>query len=457
MRCIRMTYLTKENLIKLAQNKWRIDFPEMLLQNTDPEHPREYRGSGYVEQDVDGILRLHMFATYNHNISLFDPNEMRNCCKRIIPAEKLFNLTATDLTGQKWRAERIYPDCSYGYANYTSISSPINRISYCNEINESSPAGVFIFMPTFELSSNQRFTIETSIEDTNIESYSSRTASNFSFDGLDIHYHQNHGVIRIKIDAPPEEYLYDIDQLLLSTLRFITGELVYPLVSVKRLADRMQVEIHSKKPKVKNIQPPVPCNSSDDWNPILNTEGLFPRYFRLMKQYQTIKSNPIANNVYGLLETASATLEARCLSTVVAVESLLHESPYGEYANSSNEWIQEVEQLEIILENQTLSKRMQERLKGTFGMWKKENPTAILKQLAKDGIVRDCDVNAWKKVRNRAAHGTQLDNDPETLFNDYLHILVLFYHLIFHMIGYHGPYIDYVDINHAIETYQNTP
>ena len=53
-------------------------------------------------------------------------------------------------------------------------------------------------------------------------------------------------------------------------------------------------------------------------------------------------------------------------------------------------------------------------------------------------------VKAWETLRHKLAHGGGMGSMPLQEFLDLTNtVLVLFYHLIFYVIGYKGRYIDY--------------
>lgn len=77
-----------------------------------------------------------------------------------------------------------------------------------------------------------------------------------------------------------------------------------------------------------------------------------------------------------------------------------------------------------------------------------------LKKMAAKSVVRLPDVRAWGHVRNNATHAvaseTELSQDNALRLYK---ILVLFYHLIFRLIGYAGKYTDYGELLHPTRTY----
>lgn len=77
-----------------------------------------------------------------------------------------------------------------------------------------------------------------------------------------------------------------------------------------------------------------------------------------------------------------------------------------------------------------------------------------LKELASQSVIRSVDVEAWEFVRNKTAHAVASETgitQDNSLRQD--RVLVLFYHLVFHLIGYHGKYTDYGELGCPIKSY----
>lgn len=68
----------------------------------------------------------------------------------------------------------------------------------------------------------------------------------------------------------------------------------------------------------------------------------------------------------------------------------------------------------------------------------------ILNHLAALRIIRDKNVRDWNSLRNHWVHRKPPENWGHVETTSVADcVLTLFHHLIFHLIGYGGPYIDY--------------
>jgi hypothetical protein len=86
-----------------------------------------------------------------------------------------------------------------------------------------------------------------------------------------------------------------------------------------------------------------------------------------------------------------------------------------------------------------------------------------MKWLAERGGADPAHVEAWQKLRNRGVHpATKGEADVASLdfqkmMDELYRVTVLLYHIVFHVIGYHGPYTDYSTRNFPVKSYPLAP
>jgi hypothetical protein len=148
------------------------------------------------------------------------------------------------------------------------------------------------------------------------------------------------------------------------------------------------------------------------------------------------------------------------LTAGVEVEGLLNDHydpkmpPPPEMRQSIDEVFRLIE--EHCMKGQTtIDGKSLERIRSSLGFLKSAaSARNKLKSLTAQSIVRVQDVEAWDFVRNKSAHAvaseTKLSQD-NTLRLD--RVLVLFHHLIFHLIGYRGIYSDYGELGYPEKEY----
>jgi hypothetical protein len=81
----------------------------------------------------------------------------------------------------------------------------------------------------------------------------------------------------------------------------------------------------------------------------------------------------------------------------------------------------------------------------------------ILRNLVRKTVITKQQYEAWQKLRNRSTHEYQLLRGNPNLLRELLPIVqVLFYRMVFHAIGYRGPYTDYSSPDWPIRQYPGT-
>ena len=88
--------------------------------------------------------------------------------------------------------------------------------------------------------------------------------------------------------------------------------------------------------------------------------------------------------------------------------------------------------------------RLQQRVMGFRGQVLQVRAIDRMYQLAREGVLDEQHILAWKRLRNTSAHagmlGTSIDQE---LFDDIMKVTMLMYHLVFNSVGYTGRYADY--------------
>jgi hypothetical protein len=127
----------------------------------------------------------------------------------------------------------------------------------------------------------------------------------------------------------------------------------------------------------------------------------------------------------------------------VAIESILEHVVEVKKGLSSEDrtWVGQVQEF---LSNWKGPDHLKNRLNGLIGQIHQINATAKLLRLFEQGVISNEQIQAWKTLRNKLAHGGTLSGASLQEFLDLYHIVVaLFYRIIFYAIEYHGKYTDY--------------
>ncbi|MFZ2067202.1 MAG: hypothetical protein WAV27_14565, partial [Xanthobacteraceae bacterium] len=104
-------------------------------------------------------------------------------------------------------------------------------------------------------------------------------------------------------------------------------------------------------------------------------------------------------------------------------------------------------------------KQFTPRIRGLVGGLTVVRAIDRMKWLVDQGGAESAHVEAWQRLRNRGVHpATKGDVDVASLdfqkMLDELHsVTTLLYHIVFHVIGYRGPYTDYSARNFPAKDY----
>ena len=143
----------------------------------------------------------------------------------------------------------------------------------------------------------------------------------------------------------------------------------------------------------------------------------------------------------------------------IAVESVVKEnfSNIKFEINESNK-LNDHDQISKVREwlaDSGLKASFKERLEGSLGAMKKGiRAIDYLKCLEKKGIIRTELVKAWKKIRDKSAHGRTIKpNEVQEFWSLCNKVIVLFNQLVFLTIGYTGRYTDYGEVGWNIKVF----
>ena len=186
---------------------------------------------------------------------------------------------------------------------------------------------------------------------------------------------------------------------------------------------------------------------------------LFKKYLDHIWAYDEDGWHPVSRRVLSLQHGMSGLWPIRMLTAGVEVEGLLNDQ-YSSKMPPPEAMVETVNSLleligDAIKVGRKLDAHSIERVKSSLGLLKSSSSAKNrLLALAAESIVRNGDVEAWEYVRNKAAHAvaseTEISQDNFVRLDK---VLVLFYHLIFNLIGYSGAYTDYGEFGFPTKQY----
>lgn len=173
------------------------------------------------------------------------------------------------------------------------------------------------------------------------------------------------------------------------------------------------------------------------------------RLFDCFLRYVTRDGNPdhlhpLSTQLWAVAKTNAASVEARALTLAVAVETLL-DTFFEETAHPSTEHLASVDDLVKHVRQWSGDAGIRERAIGALGSLKSARPGDKLRELERKGVTTAQDREAWRSLRNSAAHGdwSEVRTDLQGFIDKIEQVRVLFYRLIFTIIGFEGKHTDW--------------
>jgi hypothetical protein len=174
------------------------------------------------------------------------------------------------------------------------------------------------------------------------------------------------------------------------------------------------------------------------------TWRLFDLFLTCIRDGDPERLHPLSTQVWAVSKTHAASVEAKALTLAVAVETLL-DSYFEDVAKPSTEHIALVDDLVKHIRAWSGDSGIRARALGAIGSIKTARPRDKLCELERRGVITAEDHEAWRKLRNAATHGdwSAVQDDLQAFIDGIEQVRVLFYRLIFAIIGYKGTHTDW--------------
>jgi hypothetical protein len=235
-------------------------------------------------------------------------------------------------------------------------------------------------------------------------------------------------------------------------LQFLTGRTIYFRTLLRDEGPHATLELIAERPSMNGAKlfPPISSGASrsafdrDGWR-------LFTAYLQyIVANTSTRHWHGISYHLYNARETSSTSIHTWAIGVSVAIEAVLSliPAPVNEETAAEN-LILHTAIIDFISNSEF--KASLKRVKGLIAPLTKTGHTEKFNWLIENRLVTQEYVKIWKDVRNSYVH-PKIDTDDAKLPDAVeaqksmirVHRLeVLLYQMIFHIIGYQGPYTDF--------------
>lgn len=431
----------------LRQGLFEIDCPTMELRQRK-DNGEVCHGSGYIKQGSDGRLTYKLYVAFAINSG---PMRQLETFTKVRPGklfedEDYYDLTATAIDGTTWTASRFFPSFDSDVDGKTKISyGPLDTLRADlpnNNRNHYQRLHFFeeLDLPLHLMSKTER----------NGSKFYTLDRCEFIVGDLNFEVRKRDGsgdtIMEVTSKTPIAESFHLRAQ---EALQFLTGKTVMWRARVEVTPEAYFLVLTSpfrKAPKT-TLKQPLASGTLEFRQHAWRLFGLFLTY--VIGQPHGTQWNPVAYHLHNARESTANSIDAGAVGVSVALEAVASLAATTPADN-------------VLARIESFKKHMHDylsdhaeffdftgRLDGALGSWSKKSPNDTLYALAERGFIRKDYIKSWGDLRHRHVHPTLADLQPpsaatyQVVLNNTYRVEVLLYQLIFHLVGYKGPYTDY--------------
>ncbi|NER29311.1 MAG: hypothetical protein F6J89_17220 [Symploca sp. SIO1C4] len=434
-----------------------INCPQITLTQKSSDSPTIYQGSGSISRNEQGKLEIKLSLGVDDQRLLlknFIEEFNENYVGKFIPENRYFCLSATDEHDREWKSTMLRPRYATTSNNQRIVIAQLNEISHTADISSNQSdqqASLCLYVSKiieFPFNINRLCSIVSKEEIVPSTISAVLPAAYFSACGYTFYIikYKNNGTL-IEVYSNGNDLPKFIETRVCEALQFVLGDFVLWSALEFNQRNKRTIRLRSLLDREKKtiVMPPIRFKAEfgkeDVWK-------LYEKYLSHIINHPESRLHPISAWIRHVMEMRISILEAEMLVVSVAVEYFLKmESFKAVYiGNNSSNIESQVSLVHDKLKELELEDSFKKRLYGFLSSIK-SNPasaTDILKHLTDKGLVDEKFVKAWKKCRNKTAHGYSIKpEEVESEIKLCRQVYVLFNHLIFLIIGYTGKYTDY--------------
>lgn len=446
-----LPHLEGKEVKAFQDNTFEIHCFDMKLDQMQSQGLR-FSGPGRIYQSSDGVLNFTLYAKESIPADVV-VNEITRSVKTppgtIVPDAEYYTLTATDSKGRTWVATKLSPNREEQEEG-TLCHGEILELTCAAAAHRDSNHLYLEVLQPFKVPYNNQTQINKDVAGRKLFS-SKFNVLHFDYGQMRILLREEENSLIIEVDQESGNFPKQVELRLLETLQFVTAKPMNWSILIKATKDERIITLRSKQTDTLNyrIHPPI-------WIANYNAENftnLFVQYFHHILSYRKNKIHPISDQVRAVVRSGAASIETRSLILCIAVESTIKHAVNlkSDLEETDAEWIAKLTEY---LDTWGGPDRLSKRIKGFLERLPEVSATSRLLKLQELNAVTAEQIAAWKELRNKLAHGGTFSSaNLQKLVNLNNAVLVLFYHIVFHIIKYSGSYTDYSALHWPMKPY----
>lgn len=458
-----MYSIADKEIQDMNNGEWEIYCPKMVITKNDGSEI--WKGTGNIKWNRDRKLSYSLYTPCKNPVSscfLFTAlnSKSNNDGKFLMEESEFYTLNATDLRNRSWKSENV---SDLKFSTYSDplliVSGDLHKIEFYKKITDvciiNQKKLKNICFVCYEFNEHQ-FPVTTEINTVTKIAGNFKSCNRnldvavFSAGGFDFEISKTDCGLRFEAFSEKPK---NLPKFLLSNIResfqFVLGRPIEWDVVTYNCNIYEFMRVVSWKNKTRNTRTPPPIKHSYLPNENLAIWQLFDCYLTYVQKHcANVEHSRMTVRLWNILQGSSSSWSVEKLTLVVEIEGLVQDSfkntitpslPMQSTADMVSKCIKNHRQEEL----SDADEKALNNILAILGTLKScSSALNILRHLSKQGIVRNEDVKAWSEMRPKAAHGGGInfvDNECQLCSQLY----VLFYHLIFSLIGYSGSYTDY--------------
>ena len=438
-----LPYETLESFRKGDLEMW---CTKMIIRQQESDKPFEYVGSGLIRQNQESRLEFVLVESSSPSLAENVKRMMRNAGEvgKLLPPDEYYSLEADDLSGRKWKADRLRVSVSFAPAG----SIALGEIYVLEHIESSESQNTTIKL---EILSDVKLPFAEATKKTvrvgtdELVSWE-RNVARFKVGQFELTITNENSILTVvatseKANAP--EY---IETRIVEALQYVASRTLSWGILQKTANGKSVTCLRSpdKGQLSTNMSLPIDYIHSDlagKWVWLLLEKYL--EHICDFKGKDRFKMHPLSAWLHYVRNTSTGSIFAKGLGLGIAVEGIL-KCEYSKIGRSSPEDVKAVEAMIDHVNSFSGDGNVLARTLGALREMQSIRATDKLIALQAEGIIRAADVQAWKAIRNSAAHARPPEREEFQKWIDNCYKTeVLINHLIFRAIGYEGKFTDY--------------
>lgn len=440
-----LSILDQQELVGVQDGSFELFCPQMELQRPSARGLRKYTGHGVVRYDSQHRLQFELNAVESRTgiDALDDLQELTSVpLGDVIPDSHYFSLMAIDAKGRTWRSSEISPDIKPDRATGgTRVSGSLDEAAYELTAADEDNTSFFYVIALGKLKA------PTNVSISDLDDSEKPIKSNKR--GLKI----NHQLYSVLILSSPESFsvritnTWDIlplhfDKRVIETLQFILARPLLFILMFQQDSQTSKLTLYSKRQRQAEarLSPPIRLDEVDAIDDIGN---LFCRYLDFILQHEHKTFHSVSGQVNSILYASAGFFETEAIALSVAIESILKDN-LPNIGLPSEQLKKELNEAVEYIKSWRGSPEVRKRIEGSIKAMLTPRALDKLAALEIKRVITTEQRAEWSYIRNRMAHSGRLDSiSAEELIPRINRLLILFYRIIFYIIGYQGKYTDY--------------